>query len=467
MCRRSACKLRALSRVLLAGASLDYAPDSTMPEALARRAQSTGRAAASGRLSPAIPYGNSAHGGPGGPYRPPSPSRHSATGDGGGGGVGGVGAWFGPPSGSIGKPNRPPSAIGRPVSAAVGAGPGMRPGSALGGPGAAAGAASPLPGSMEAKMIASMGPSGTGHIRGELPQGTWARQRLPNGTGAAISTGAGGIPGAGSGPPAARGGSFSSGGHRPISAPRSSFTGSNTRPPSAVPYGGSFGASGGGGSTLGSKRRASATQADPPVHATGIAAAAAKRPFSALPYGASRSLPYKSGLGGSGTAPRPPSGTTRTASFPSGPATLGLATTTTITADDMIVDSAHQHPHQHPHGSMYQQQHQQHQQQFRSPSPTRVPSPTRAASPTRGPPWSLAQIGEQGRPMSALSTATAASVAVAASMAETVGHPPAPYRSRTEFLQSGKKIPKVRRAGQPRHRYPKSPCHHCVLFLKP
>lgn len=50
--------------------------------------------------------------------------------------------------------------------------------------------------------------------------------------------------------------------------------------------------------------------------------------------------------------------------------------------------------------------------------------------------------------MSALSAVTAASVAVAASMAETVGHPPAPYRGRAEFLQSGKKIPKVGCVGQ-------------------
>ncbi|KAG2454516.1 hypothetical protein HYH02_000363 [Chlamydomonas schloesseri] len=363
----------------VSGASLEYAADSTVRP---------------GQLSPStspVPGAAPRSAGPGvGAGR----TSAAATTVGAAGGAGGSGAWFGPSSGTIGQgASRPVSGrpgAGRPISAKPPTG-GSRPVSAVGNGAGAAGVvtlSAKERRTIEGKLIASMGLAGTGRVRGESPQGQWVQPRTS-------------MSNAGTAAPGPTGGVA-----RPVSAPRAYANASGaSRPISATMAVAAAAAA--------SKRRASAQAAG-----GGAAAVASLRPISALPGG-----------GGVTAGSRPVSG------VPHGAGTRGLMTVTVTPGEEVTLQ-----PHVAP--------------QMTSPvarplSPAR-PTTARPPSPTRTvPSWMLTrpgspppdEYGGTARPMSALSTASASVAAVAAPLVETAGVPPAPYRQRNEFQQSGKKIP--------------------------
>ncbi|GLC39959.1 hypothetical protein PLESTM_000973400, partial [Pleodorina starrii] len=301
--------------------------------------------------------------------------------------------WFGPSSGTIGRTEPPSSPWLRPGSAMGAA---ARPMSAMSSGGAAVTpprAPSPDRDTIEGRLAAPPGGS-TARRRGESPPGLWVRTRPP-------SASAGGAAAA-----------------RTHSAPRTSSYG-GLRPGSAtlvaaaaaavgapvVPAAAAAAGGGGAAAAATARRRASGTQAME-GSSGGSRTAAPWRPLSAKPYG------------GSATAAPPPR-LGRPASF------------SAATASSSGPDS--------PPGVL---------------PPLPPPPPPRPLSPSRThwiPMRSGGGGGDDGggvasppRPTSAVPVAlasTGAVVTAVATMAEAVGQPPVPYRSRHEFLQSGKRIP--------------------------
>lgn len=261
------CGMDGCAAARAAGASLDYAADSTLRPGQLSPSTSPMPGAAPSRAGPTVGGG-----------------RTSVITVGAAGGAGGSEAWFGPSSGSIGQgASRPVSSrpgAGRPVSAKPPTG-NARPVSAMGNGAGAAGVvtlSAQERRTIEGKLIASMGLAGTGLVRGESPQGQWAHTRSAKS-------------GAGTAAPGASGSAA-----RPVSAPRAyANTGGSSRPVSATMAVAAAAAA--------SKRRASATQAA----GGGAAAVASLRPISALPgsggmgTGSSRpvsGMPYGSGARG-------------------------------------------------------------------------------------------------------------------------------------------------------------------------
>lgn len=322
--------------------------------------------------------------------------------------------WFGPSSNAIGRPERPSSGWLRPSSAIGGA---ARPMSARSNGGIPVPVVSPTPRSprspspdrttIEGRVAALTGTTGTGHVRGETLTKQWARMRPMSTTG---------------------GGAVA----RPSSAPRSSFGGSRASY-TAVTVTTPFASNGGAAAATTAmklRRRMSGTSA---MEGSGTSGGGSRtsvpwRPHSALPYSGS------STAGGGGAAAAVVLG--RSGSF----------SPTISAAYPLQPDS--------PPGGV-------------PPRPPRPLSPSRshwvpmrsgggsAVSATTDP---LSVIGGASagggalppRPSSGVPVqlASTGAVVMAATMAEAVGQPPVPYRSRHEFLQSGKRIPTVRVPGR-------------------